>query len=151
MGQLPFSDGLDAKEMLKDPVTCGVQEPDRRLEDRVEKSQGPAYEQRCRHRLSDSENFGGLFSEHDMQKRNGRKCQSEGDRFDHRGRFDFGEDEQWVKHPRKEWLAEPTKAKAGRCNPHLTRGKVGVQVVLYLLCKHRTLAAFSRQCVDLAP
>ena len=137
--------------MLKDPVTRCVQEPDRRLEDRVEKSQGPAYEQCCRHGLSDSENLGGLFSEHDVQKRNGRKCQSEGIGFDHHGRLDFGESKKWLKHARKEGLAEPTQAKTGRCNPDLTRGKIGVQVVLYLLDERRALAAFSGQCVDLAP
>jgi len=86
-----------------------------------------------------------------MQKGNDRECQREGDGFDQCRRFDFGESEKRLKHLREERFAQPAKPKAGRCNSDLTCGKIGVQIILYLLCKRRPPAAFSCQRIDLAP
>ena len=48
------------------------------------------------------------------------------------GRFDSRDSKKRLNHSREKRFPQPTKPEAGRSNPDLARGKIGVQIVLNL-------------------
>src|SRR2546430_15719319 len=71
MSQFSLSDGFHTNQATQHPVARSVQKPDRWFKDCVKPSQWRTHKERSSHRLSDGENLGGLFPQHDVQKRDG--------------------------------------------------------------------------------
>ena len=114
--------------MAQEEVGGEVEEADDRPEDGVEQSQGRAEQEGDLNGLADGERLRGQFAKHDVEERDERERNDEGDGRDDRRRGDAGQMECRLDHVGEEGLAEPTQSEAGQGDAQLGGRDVGLEM-----------------------